>query len=105
MPAVVMTASAPVKGKARQYGRYRVVRVVEINHWDLNAKGWNWRPTSIRCREVVRVYRDYGACSEGRTERCQYRVALADAERMCREINSAGDLATVEQIIGAGGSA
>ena len=101
MPAVVMTSSARV-GK---FHGYRNVRVVEICHWDLNTKGWDWRPYGIQSKDVIRVYRDYGPRAEGKTERCAYRVALAAAEQLAREINSAGDLATVEQIIGAGGSA
>ncbi len=103
MPAVVMTSSAKMPSSC--WGRYRNVRVVEINHYDLNVRGWDWRPASVQAKEVVRVYRSYGPQSEGKTDRCAYRRALVEAQTLADSINSAGDLATIEQIIGAGGSA
>jgi len=103
MPAVVMTSSASMPSSCK--GRYRNVRCVEISHWDLNVNGWDWRPASIRAKGVVRVLRDYGARSEGKTDRCAYRVTLKSAQEWCDAYNSAGDVATAEQLIGAGGSA
>lgn len=103
MPAVVMTASASMPSNCK--GIYRHVRVVELCHWDLNTKGWDWRPASISSKEVVRVLLRYGPQHVGKTERSAYHRTIKIAEAWCAEFNSAGDVATAEQLIGAGGSA
>lgn len=81
---LVMTSSAQVKGKARMYGRYRNVAVVEVmTNFD--------RPKMIseRARGVVRIVRHWGSCSVGTTKRCQYEVALAEANELCAQLNAA----------------
>lgn len=77
---IVMTSSASVRGKAK-LGRYRNVAVVETDGEE---------PLRIdeRDRHVVRIVRHYGACSEGKTERCQYQVALASAQALVAKLTA-----------------
>jgi hypothetical protein len=98
---IVMTACAKMPGSCR--GTYRRVAVLNVLSYDYNR---DWRPAMIsdRARGVYRVI-DLGHHSVGKTERCAYQRALARAEQMAHDLNAAGDAATVEDIIGAGGSA
>ena len=78
---IVMTSAAAVKGKARQFGTYRNVAVVEV------ANGTQPAMISARARGVVRIVRHWGACSVGKTAKCQYQVALAEAGALIEELN------------------
>ena len=78
---VVLTSSAHVKGKARQFGRYRNVAVCEVT-------GCYPKMISKRARGMVSIIRHWGACSVGKTERCQYRRALREAEALKAELES-----------------
>lgn len=80
---IVMTSSAQVKGKAK-LGRYRNVAVVETD-------GQEPQRIDERDRHVVRIVRHYGTCSEGKTDRCQYRQALASAYALATELNARED--------------
>lgn len=84
---IVMTSSAQVHGRARQYGRYRNVALVRLTD-DYAAAGK--RPTMIsqRAQGVVRIIH-LGAHSVGTTERCAYRRALADAQARIAALNAA----------------
>ena len=73
---IVMTSSAHVAGTARRFGRYRNVAVVEVE------AGAQPAMISERARGVVRIVRHFGTCSVGKTERCEYRRALAEAEAL-----------------------
>lgn len=101
--AIVMSSQASMPGSCK--GRYRYVTVVEVCHWDANVGGPDWRPTSMRAKSVLRIIRRTGPHSVGKTERCAYAVALASANDLARAYNNAGDAATAEDLIGAGGSA
>jgi hypothetical protein len=83
-------------------GTYRHVRVIEVSYYDWNR---GWRPTSIRSKGVLRVVSDRGPLNVGKTERCAYAIAMREAQALADRLNAAGDLATAEDIIGAGGSA
>ena len=78
---IVMTSSAHVSGKARQFGRYRNVPVVEV-YGDA-------RPAMISERQkcVRRIVKHWGACHAGKTPRCEFLRALAEAEALCAELN------------------
>ena len=75
---LVMTSSGQVKGKARQFGTYRNVAVVEIEDEHPRPK-----MISERARGVVRIVRHWGTCSVGTTSRCQYQIALREANELC----------------------
>lgn len=98
---IVLTASAAMP--ARCWGTYRRVAIARVSYYDYN-RGWKPAMISARARGVLRLI-DMGHHNVGKTKRCAYAQALAAAEARCRELNNARDMATVEQIIGAGGSA
>jgi hypothetical protein len=98
---VVMTATAAMPGSCR--GTYRRVAVVDVLAYDWN-RGRRPKMISARARGAYRVI-DLGHHSVGVTERCAYERALKRAAALAAELNSARDAATVENIIGAGGSA
>jgi hypothetical protein len=98
---IVMTSKAAMPGSCR--GNYRRVAVLNVLSYDYN-RGFRPAMISERARGVLRVI-DLGHHSVGKTERCAYQRALARAEAMATALNNAGDAATVEDIIGAGGSA
>lgn len=71
---IIMTASAPHAGK----GTYKRVAVVEVD------AAFEGTPSMIspRAKGVRRIVQTWEHLSVGRTDKCQYRVALADAERV-----------------------
>jgi hypothetical protein len=73
---IVMTSSARVAGKARRFGTYRNVAVVEVEAGSQPAM------ISERARGVVRIVQHFGALSVGSTERCAYARALREAESL-----------------------
>jgi PP-loop superfamily ATP-utilizing enzyme len=83
MTYIVMTSSAHVKGKARLYGSYRNVAVVEVE------EGAIPKMISERAKGVRRIVQHYGSRSVGKTEKCEYRRALSEAERLTAELNKA----------------
>lgn len=95
---VVMTSCAKMPQTC--WGRYRKVAVVQLNQ-EYTAK--NLRPTMIseRARGVLRV-RVLGNFSVGKTDRCAYRRALADAERIAHEANNSREMATAELLMSSG---
>lgn len=76
----VVTKAAKMPTSCR--GRYRRVAVVETETADVPAM------ISDRARGVRRIVRDYGACSVGRTERCAYARAMADARDLAADLNA-----------------
>lgn len=81
---IVMTSSAHVSGKARQFGRYANVAVVQLE------EDFSGVPTMIseRAKGVLRVVRHWGACRVGKTDRCEFAVAKRDAEAMAAKLNN-----------------
>ena len=101
----VMTASAHVSGKARQYGRYRRVAVVSVVH------GCEPAMISERAKGVFRplgapsAIIDLGSHSVGKTAKCAYQQALRRAEDICRQLNNAQPTALPTELWSWGGSA
>jgi hypothetical protein len=79
------------------------VAVVEVLAYDYN-RGNGPKRIDPRDRKIYRVI-DLGKHSVGKTERCAYAQALKQAEALAHRLNNAGDIATAQDIIGAGGSA
>jgi hypothetical protein len=79
---IVMTSSAQVRGIAAKYGRYSNVAVVETDGVEVP------KMISERARHLVRIVRHYGACSVGTTDRCQFNVALAEANALAVKLNA-----------------
>ena len=76
---IVQTASAHMPNSCR--GQYRRVAVMEINQ--------GAAPTMIseRARGVIRIVRTWEKQHVGKTPRCAYRRALADAETLASSLN------------------
>jgi len=72
---LIMTSSAPPKDK-RKLGNYRTVALVEAED------GVIPKMISPRARGVVRIVKHWGACNLGVTERCQFAVAMKEAEAL-----------------------
>ncbi len=83
MTYIIMTASAKVSGKARQFGRYGHVAVVEVETPDTMPA-----MISERARGVVRIVWDSGACSIGKTEKSAFARAKAHATEMAATLNA-----------------
>lgn len=81
---IVMTSSAHVQGKAARFGRYRNVAVVELDDTGVMPK-----MISSRAHGLKQIVRHYGSRSVGRTERCQYAVALREANELVARLNAA----------------
>ena len=73
---IVMDAAAAMPGSCK--GRYRRVAVIEIE------AGFAGEPKMIseRARGVARIVATWERLSDGRTERCAFSRALAEAETM-----------------------
>ena len=80
---IVMTSSEKMPAKC--WGQYRRVAVVKL------ALGTHAMPKMIsdRARGVAEICREWRKLSVGKTQRCAYRRALADAERIATELNLA----------------
>jgi hypothetical protein len=105
MVAIVDTKCAKMPGSVR--APYVLIRVLDVRYDLATAhEQGKWSPRSVNAREVNRVYRQYGAVPrKGTTSRSGYVQTMTAARALANSINSAGDQATAEQIIGAGGSA
>jgi hypothetical protein len=66
-----------------------------------------WEPKQVRAgaKHLIRILWDSGPQSVGSTERCAFNKALARGNELASAFNNAADMASAEQIIGAGGSA
>jgi hypothetical protein len=71
--------------------------------YDFN-RGNGPKRIDARDRKIYRVI-DLGKHNVGKTERCAYARALKQAKELAYRLNNAGDMATAQDIIGAGGSA
>jgi len=79
MTYVVLTASAKMPSSVHH--PYRRMAVVEIEPGAVPAM------ISERARGVRRIVRTWERCATGKTERCAYRVALAEAETLAARLN------------------
>jgi hypothetical protein len=98
---IVMTAAAKMPSSC--WGNYRRVAVVKVLTYDYN-RGNGPKQINSQHKACLRVV-DLGHHSVGKTERCAYAQALKRAKELAYRLNNARDLATVDDIIGAGGSA
>jgi hypothetical protein len=98
---VVVTAAAKMPSSVR--APYRRVAVVELNQ---HYTSHNLRPAMIshRARGVVRVVRTWERL-HARGSNTAYARALKEAEALAWQLCNVRDMATAEDIIGAGGSA
>lgn len=103
MVAIVVHKSASMPASYK--GKYRRVAVIEVNYWLAWDADYQPAMMTTRCRDVLRVIHDYGPQSLGKTERCGFRRAMAAAQALADKYNSSRDMASAEQLIGAGGSA
>ena len=78
MPYQIMTSSERMPSNCR--GRYRRVAVVETETED--------RPAMIspRARGVIRIVQEWRDLNEGKTDRCAYQRALAEAEQLLHQL-------------------
>ena len=83
---VLMTASANMPKSC--WGIYRRVAVLEIDPSKLRDGDTLPRMISERARGVVRVVKTWEACNVGKTSRCAYRQALADASELIADLES-----------------
>lgn len=79
---IVMQAAACMPGNC--WGRYRRVAVVEV------TDGFKGRPAMIsaRARGVARVVALWDKQSVGKTARCAFQRALAEAVALCDRLNA-----------------
>ena len=103
MVAIVVTRSASMPSSCM--GRYEYSAVVDVPYW----KAWNkrWKPAMVseHCRDVYRVIWTSAPGNVGKTEKCAAFRNKARAEEIAQQWNNARDMASAEQIVGAGGSA
>jgi hypothetical protein len=81
---IVITSSAKVSGKARQFGRYRHVAVLEIE------PGTQPAMISERARGVRRIVWDSGAVSVGKSDKCAYARAQREAQDVLAKLQAGG---------------
>jgi hypothetical protein len=98
MTAIVYTASASMPSSCK--GHYRIVRVIDVPYWLANQKGW--RPHAVTSKDVLRIIRDLGPQSVGKTDRCAYAKAIKRAEALAYEYNNSRSMAEAEQLISTG---
>lgn len=103
MVAIVVTKSASMPASCK--GNYRKVAVIDVPYWLTWNENYQPAMISERCKDVLRIIRDYGPQSVGKTERCGYQRALASARQLATDYNNSRDMADAQALIGAGGSA
>lgn len=100
---IVMESSAKMPSSCNY--PYAKIAVVQLTQ-EYTAK--NMRPAMIseRARGVLRVVRVFAPVpANGKTEKSGYWQTIKSARQMAHDLNNVADMATAEQIIGAGGSA
>lgn len=83
MPYIVQSATAHMPAAARRYP-YKRVAVLEVTPGTDSVS-----MISTHARGVIRIVRTWERRSVGKTERCAYRRALADARALADELNRA----------------
>lgn len=100
---VVLESSAHMPSKVR--ARYARIVVVQLSQ-EFTSHDYRPKMISARARGVLRIVREYPVVPRnGKTERSGYVRTRRAATELAANLNNAADLATAEQIIGAGGSA
>lgn len=80
---IVQTAAAAMPGSC--WGVYRRVAVLEVERGISRVSS-----ISAHARGCVRVVATWERLNVGHTERCAYRRALAEAERLAATLNAGG---------------
>ena len=79
---IVKTAAANMPNSC--WGVYRRVAVLEVQDGVTDVA-----MISSRARGVINVVATWEKCNVGQTSRCAYRIALAEAQQMAADLNSA----------------
>jgi len=99
---IVMTASAkPVKSRGMSFGNYRKIAVVQLTQ-EYTAQ--NKRPAMIadRARGILKVVWKRDRLHVGKTAKCEYSRALAEAKAYAAQLNNLGDMADARSLIAPG---
>jgi len=100
---IVMESSAHMPASCK--APYRRIAVVQLNQ-DYTAHDRLPKMISERARGILRIVRDYPIVpAAGKTERSGLVQTRKAARELADRLNNAGDQATVQDLIGAGGSA
>jgi len=78
---IVQDATAQMPSSCR--GRYRRVAVLEVAEGVKSAS-----MISERAKDVVRVVKTWEKLNVGKTDRCAFRIALAEAEALAERLNA-----------------
>jgi len=87
MPYIVKTSTARMPNSC--WGRYRHVAVMEVDPGTVPSM------ISPRARGVRRIVQTWDRRHAGQTDRCAYRVALAEAAALAAQFNAMDDHAAV----------
>ena len=93
---IVMTASAKMPSSCK--GRYGKVAVVQLNQ-EYTAQGKRPKFIGERAKGVLRVVWQSGPQNMGKTERCGFARARAEAERYAHELNNIRDVADARTLV------
>lgn len=80
MPYIVKHSAARMPGSCK--GRYRHVAVMEIEPGTVPAM------ISARARGVRRIVQTWDRCNVGQTDRCAFKRALAEADKLASQLNA-----------------
>jgi hypothetical protein len=96
---IVMTASAQMPASCK--GRYGRVAVVQLTQ-EYTAQGKRPKMISERAKGVLRIVWQSGPQNMGRTDKCGFARAMAEAERYAFELNNLRDVADARTLIAPG---
>jgi hypothetical protein len=96
---IVMTASAKMPSSCK--GRYGKVAVVQLTQ-EYTAQGKRPKMISDRARGVLRIVWQSAPQNMGRTPKCGFQRALAEAQRYAEELNNVRDVADAATLIAPG---
>ena len=98
MVAIVYTSSASMPSSCN--GHYRKVYVIDVPYWLAWQK--DYKPRAVNAKEVLRLIRDFGPQSVGKTERCAYQQAIKHATELAYQYNNRRDAAEGDLLISTG---
>jgi hypothetical protein len=100
---IVMEASAKMPSSCKAF--YRKSAVVQLSQ-EYTAKNLRPKMISEHAKGILRIARVFPYVpADGKTMRSGLMQTRKAAAELARELNNVADMATAEQIIGAGGSA
>lgn len=91
---IVMERSAPVSGRARDYGPYKYLAVVELDpQWVSENPNCEPRMISTRARGVKRIVCESSSVwAGGKTERSQYHQIKAEFNALADRLNNGEEI-------------